>query len=167
MTWDAYHRREAALRSAVEVIDRRRDGKLPWSELDAVRAAFDSPTDLLLALQMRWHTRLSGHVDRLLAAQPMDLRAAVIEAWRAATRDLPGVRAVLDAHDDDPALRRARAKELAYLASAAGLAELWDPAAVAIGREIRSEAQRGFDPGEIPDHVPTSWVARVLHALGA
>lgn len=167
MTWDAYHRREAALRSAAAVIDRRRDGQLPWHELDAAHSAFDTPTDLLLALQMRWHTRLAGHVDRLLAAQPMDLRAAVIEAWRAATKDLPGVRAVLDTHDAEPALRRARAKELAYLASAAGLAELWDPAAVAIGRVIRSEAQGGFDPDEIPDHVPTSWVARVLQALAA
>jgi hypothetical protein len=167
MTWDAYHRREAAMRSAIAVIDRRRDGRLPWPELDAARLAFDTPTDLLLALQMRWHTRLAGHVDRLLAEQPMDLRAAVIEAWRAATVDLPGVRAVLDAHDDEPALRPARSKELAYLASAAGLAELWDPAAVAVGREIRLDARSGFDPNEIPDHVPTGWVARVLEKLAA
>jgi hypothetical protein len=167
MTWDAYHRREAALRSAVAVIDRRRDGRLPWPELDAARSAFDTPTDLLLALQMRWHTRLAGHVDRLLADQPMDPRAAVIEAWRAATRDLPGVRAVLDTHDDEGALRPARAKELAYLAAAAGLAELWDPAAVAVGLRIRSDAQSGVDPDEIPDHVPTGWVARVLQALAA
>ncbi|HYJ67481.1 MAG TPA: hypothetical protein VEX15_07435 [Nocardioidaceae bacterium] len=169
MTWDAYHRREAALRSAVAVIDRRRDGQLPWHELDAARAAFDGPTDLLLALQMRWHTRLAGHVDRLLAGQPMDLRAAVIRAWQAATADLPGVRAALDTHDDEPALQTARAKELAYLASAAGLAELHDPAAVAVGHEIRSDAQRmvALDPVEIPDHVPTGWVARVLQALAA
>jgi hypothetical protein len=165
MTWNAYHRRDAALRSVIAVIDRRRDGQLPWHELDEARAAFDGPTDLLLALQMRWHTRLAGRVDRLLAEQPMDLRAAVIRAWQAATADLPGVRAVLDTHDDDPALRAARAKELAYLASAAGLAELHDPAAVAVGGGIRSDAQRTVEPVEIPDHVPTGWVARVLQAL--
>jgi hypothetical protein len=166
MTWDAYHRRDAALRSAIAVIDRRRDGRLPWPELGAARDAFDTPTDLLLALQMRWHTRLAGHVDRLLAGEPLDLRAAVVDAWRAATADLPGVRAVLDTHDDELALRPARAKELAYLASAAGLADLCAPEAVAIGREIRSEAQSLVDVGPVPDHVPTGWVGRVLQALG-
>lgn len=166
MTWDAYHRREAAVRSAIAVIDRRRDGRLPWAEIDADRA-FDSPTDLLLALQMRWHTRLAGHVDRLLDEQPMDLRGAVIEAWRAAAADLPGVRAVLDAHDDEPALRPARAKELAYLASAAGLADLSDRAAVSVGRQLRTDAQRSVALDPVPDHVPSGWVARVLQALAA
>jgi hypothetical protein len=167
MTWDAYHRRDAALRSVIAVIDRRRDGQLPWHEMDEARAAFDGPTDVLLALQMRWHTRLAGHVDRLSAEQPMDLRAAVIRAWQAATADLPGVRAVLDTHDDEPALRTARAKELAYLASAAGVAELHDAAAVAVGEEIRADARRVDEPVEVPDHVPTGWVARVLQALSA
>jgi hypothetical protein len=167
MTWDAYHRREAALRSATAVIDRRRDGQLPWPELEAARAVFDTPTDLLLALQMRWHTRLAGHVDRLLADQPMDLRAAVIDAWRAATADLPGVRAVLDSHEDETALRPAQAKELAYLASAAGVAELNDPAAIRIGRGIRADARSLVDLDPVPDHVPSGWVARVLQALAA
>ncbi len=167
MTWNAYHRRDAALRSVIALIDRRRDGQLPWHELDETREAYDGPTDLLLALQMRWHTRLAGHVDRLLAEQPMDLRAAVIRAWQAATTDLPGVRAVLDTHDDDPSLRSARAKELAYLASAAGVAELHDPAAVEVGAEIRADARRVVEPVEVPDHVPTGWVARVLQALSA
>ena len=167
MTWDAYHRRDAALRSAIAVIDRRRDGQLPWHELDAARSAFDTPIDLLLALQMRWHTRLAGHVDRLLADQPMDLRSAVIEAWRAATVDLPGVRAVLDAHEDEPALRTAQAKELSYLASAAGLGDLTDPATRRIGREIRSDARSGSGVDEVPDHVPAGWVSRVLQALTA
>jgi hypothetical protein len=167
MTWDAYHRRDAALRSAIAVIDRRRDGQLPWREVDAARSAFDAPTDLLLALQMRWHTRLAGHVDRILADQPMDLRSAVIEAWRAATADLPGVRAVLDAHEEEPALRTAQTKELAYLASAAGLGDLTDPAALRLGRKIRSDARHGFDIGEVPDHVPAGWVTRMLRALAA
>jgi hypothetical protein len=167
MTWDAYHRRDAALRSAIAVLDRRRDGQLPWHEVDGVRSAFDTPTDLLLALQMRWHTRFAGQVDRILADQPMDLRSAVIEAWRAATADLPGVRAVLDACEDEPALRTAQAKELAYLASAAGLGDLADPAAVRLGREIRSDARSGSEVGEVPDHVPAGWVARVLRALAA
>ncbi len=65
----------------------------------------------------------------------------MIEAWRSATADLPGVRAVLDAHEEEPALRTAQVKELAYLASAAGVAELTDPAAASIGREIRSDAR--------------------------
>ena len=167
MTWDAYHRRDAALRSAIAVTDRRRDGQLPFHEVDAAYAGFDTPTDLLLAVQMRWHTRLAGHVDRMLADQPMDLRSAVIDAWRSATSDLPGVRVVLDAHKAEPALRTAQRKELAYLASAAGLAELTDPGAAPIGREIRSAARHGAATAPVPDHVPSGWVRRVLQALAA
>lgn len=167
MTWDAYHRRDAALRSAIAVTDRRRDGQLPFHEVDAAHAGFDTPTDLLLALQMRWHTRLAGHVDRVLSDQPMDLRSAVIHAWRSATADLPGVRAVLDAHEAEPELRTAQRKELAYLASAAGLAELADPGAVPIGREIRSDARHQAATAPVPDHVPSGWVRRVLQALAA
>ena len=67
----------------------------------------------------------------------------MIEAWRSATADLPGVRAVLDAHEEEPALRTAQVKELAYLASAAGVrvAVLTDPRAASIGRQIRSDAR--------------------------
>ena len=63
-----------------------------------------------------------------------------MHAWRETAASMPGTRAVLDRHDDAPELARARAKELAFLASAAGRAGLGDPAAVRAGAAVRNRA---------------------------
>lgn len=165
MSWQEYHRREAALHDVMQEADRRRDGELPW-ELGSARAAFQSPADLLLALHLHWHTRLSGEVERELAAEPLELDSAVARAWREAAASLPGTRAVLDAYDDDPALRAAQRKELAYLASAAGLAELADPAAPVVGARVR-DAARASASQPSDDGRPSGWLERLLHALVA
>jgi len=141
MTWETYHRREAALKRAAASADRRLDGELPW-DLTEVRAAFDTPEDLLLALHRRWHTRLAGAVERALTDPPADdLEACVVHAWRETAAAVPGTRLVLDRHDDDPTLARARAKQAAFLASAAGRAALGDPGAVRAGEAVRERAQ--------------------------
>jgi len=163
MGWDAYHRREKALQVAVRLLDRRRDGELPWDD-HAVRAGFEDPTELLLALQMRWHTRLSAEVERELAEQPLDLDLAVATAWREAAAALPGARAALDAYEGDPALATAEAKELGFLASAAGLAEPGDPNGVPIGRRIRDEARDVVIDRQRPASHGFCWISRMLHA---
>ena len=144
MTWETYHRRQAAIEQATATADRRLDGALPW-DLAEVRAAFDTPTELLLALHLRWHTRLAGAVERAsdpsLADPAADLEAAVVHAWRETAAAMPGVRRVLDRHDDDSALARARAKQAGFLASAAGRAALGDPGAVRAGEAVRERAQ--------------------------
>ena len=127
---------------------------------------FATPADLLLALHMHWHTRLSGEVERELAAEPLELDSAVARAWREAAASLPGTRAVLDAHEEDPALAAAQRKELAYLASAAGLAELADPAAPAVGTRVR-KAARAITRQPPDDAGRSGWLGRLLHALAA
>ncbi|MGH3505394.1 MAG: hypothetical protein ACRDQA_31550, partial [Nocardioidaceae bacterium] len=72
MTWVEHQRRNEALRSVIEVADRRLDGLLPWDEVPDATRVFGTPTTLLRALSMRWHTRLSGSIDRALATEPMD-----------------------------------------------------------------------------------------------
>ncbi|MGH3359438.1 MAG: hypothetical protein ACRDO7_11595 [Nocardioidaceae bacterium] len=141
MTWDAYHRRNEVLRDVAATADRRRDGVLPWDELEAARAAFDSPTDLLLALHMRWNTRLRAHAEAELDAQPADLGSAASRAWRNASADLPGTRAILDAQQNNPALAEARKKELAFLASVAGLAAPGDLTAAVHGQRIVADGR--------------------------
>ncbi|UPK76238.1 hypothetical protein MU582_06245 [Nocardioidaceae bacterium SCSIO 66511] len=140
MTWDAYHRRNDALRKVASSADRRRDGVLPWGEYDTDQI-FDSADDLLLALQMRWTTRLRAYVHAELDEQPVDLAAAAARAWRLAAADLPGTRAILDAQEANPALGPARAKELAFLASAAGLADVNGTEAQLLGRRIRTSGR--------------------------
>ncbi|UYM04104.1 hypothetical protein [Solicola gregarius] len=140
MTWDAYHRRNDALRTIASAADRRRDGVLPWGEYET-DLVFDSADDLLLALQMRWTTRLRAYIHLELDEQPLDLEAAAARAWRLAAADLPGIRAILDAHEARPALAPARTKELAFLASAAGLSDVDSAEAELLGRRIKASGQ--------------------------
>lgn len=154
MTWKTFHRRGDVLRAVVEVADRRRDGRLPL-DVPGVLEAFGDPLTLLGALQLRWHTRLAGRIERELASQPVDLTAAVVAAWRATAEDNPGVRAIIDHHTDEPlddamagVLARSAAKGAAMLAAmagrssvAAGAAGTVDPATLRIGREIEAQAR--------------------------
>ncbi len=146
MNWNAFKTRGEILRDVSAVADARRDGALPL-EVDGVRTAFADELDLLGALQLRWHTRLAGRIDRELMGQPLDLQQAVITAWRATADEMPGVRAIVDRHRDHPlddamaeAMAVATSKEHAWLAVMAGLAGISDgAAAVPCRRRDRGE----------------------------
>jgi hypothetical protein len=177
MTWDAYHRRDTVLHEVMTVADTRRDGILPWDEVPGTEAAFGTPADLLGALQMRWHTRLSGAIERQLNEEPWDLEQAVVHARRALAGDMPGVRAVLDAHADEPTMQRAHRKEWRLLASASGRCAMDDPQAIAIGRGIEERARAIRVDRTAPVGPPTErgqhrgsnrgWLTRLRHALAA
>lgn len=146
MTWTAFHRRGDVLRSVVETVDARRDGVLPM-DLPGVAETFRDELDLVAALSLRWHARLSGNIERTLTEQPLDLETCVADAWRRTAAELPGIRAVLDHYAAEPldpemasALRRAREKEWAGLAVAAGLASDTGVAAAQAGRRIVERA---------------------------
>jgi hypothetical protein len=156
MTWDAFHRRGDVLRTVAEEANRRRDGVLPL-ELPGVDTAFRDDADLVLALQLRWHTRLSGQIERALMEQPMDLEPAVLTAWRRTAAELAGVRAILDAQRAEPvtpevgeALARADRKDWALLAAMAGRAGSADPTASRIGRRLEEKARAAYDPTAAP-----------------
>jgi hypothetical protein len=168
MTWDAHQRRDMVLHAAMDAAENRRDGQLPWDAVGAEQA-FDTPAELLGALQMRWHTRLTGAIERELAEQPWDLGQAVVHAWRGLAGSMPGVRAVLDAHGDEPAMRRARSKEWALLATASGLTGMDDPAAARIGRGVEQRARSITVQKPAPDEepAPQGWLRRLRHALAA
>ena len=80
MTWSTFHHRGAILRSVVETADARRDGALPL-DLPGVSETFRDELDLLAALQLRWHARLSGNIEQALMSQPLDLEDAIASAW--------------------------------------------------------------------------------------
>ncbi len=123
MTWDAYNRRKQSLREILAIADR--DRHLPLTDLldiaDPHREAFEDEIAVLFDLQMLWFQRLSGTVDRLTADGTDDFEMAALNAWVSAAAELPGARALLDAHRDHPALTKAFAKERAFLAGAAGV----------------------------------------------
>ena len=179
MTWKSHHRRGDVLREVIRTADERLDGRLPL-DVDGVADTFGDDLTLLGALQLRWHTRLAGHIERELSDQPLDLENAVALAWLAAAEDMPGIRAVIDhyvAHPTTPemarALRVATAKEHEMLALMAGRASAPGPAAQRVGRGIERGARTSYVPGRRarssshPGAGPTSLVRRLKAVLAA
>jgi len=152
MTWNAFHSRGETPPAVSAAADARLDGRLPL-DVDGVREAFDDELDLLGALQLKWHTRLAGRIDRALTCQPLDLESAVIGAWHETAEELPGVRLVLDHYREHPldvrmaaALETAAAKEHTVLAVTAGGAGTHDSGAPAVGAGIESRARASRPP---------------------
>lgn len=166
MTWDAHRRRSDVLRAVVDEANLRRDGALPM-ELPGVADTFRDEFDLLATLQLRWHTRLAGNIERALADEPADLERAVLTAWRETAAELVGVREVLDAYAERPttpamarALERARAKDWMLMAAMAGRASAQDARGAGVGRRLEEQARAGFDPARVArSERPTPHVA--------
>lgn len=152
MTWKSFHSRSETLRSVIATANVRRDGLLPM-DLPGVTENFGDELTLLAALQLKWHTRLAGHIEREMLDEPLDLAKAVETAWGAAADDLPGVRRILDHYRDEPldaamaeAMAKATVKEHMLLAAMAGQSSIDDAVAVPVGAELESRArhsQRG------------------------
>ena len=147
MTWNSFHRRGEILQTVVQTADLRRDGELPL-QLTGVSETFRDELDLLAALQLKWHARLSGNIERALMSQLLDLEAAIASAWRLTSEQMPGVRLILDRYTETPsdpkmgaALQRASEKEWIRLAAAAGLASDESAAAARVGRQIELRAR--------------------------
>ena len=156
MTWKSFHSRGAILRDVITVSNERRDGLLPM-DVTGVAETFDDELALLGALQLRWHTRLSGRIERELMRQPMDLEDAVVAAWQATADELPGVLAILDRHRAEPtdaamaaAMATSSAKERIMLAMMAGRASATDAAAERVGAAIESHARATYRPVHVP-----------------
>lgn len=157
-TWDAFHRRGEVLRAVADRADARRDGVLPL-DVPGVAETFGDELDLIAALQLRWHTRLSGRIEQALMSQPTDLEHAVLSAWRDTADELAGVRLVLDRAVAEPpsdevatAMRRAQAKDWSLMAAMAGLAGVADDAAPRVGRDLEERARTAFRPLAAPRH---------------
>jgi hypothetical protein len=161
MNWNTFHDRGEILRDVVHVADERRDGTLPMG-VPGVAENFTDELDLVGALLLKWHARLSGNVERSLAHEPMDLESAVASAWLTTAKQMPGVRLVIDRcieHPTGPEMERsvirAREHEWVGLAIAAGLANGEGAAAVAAGRRVEELARAGYAAPATPvvEHV--------------
>jgi hypothetical protein len=166
MTWDTFHRRAEVLQGVIAAADSRRDGRPPM-DLPGVVETFGDELGLIAALQLRWHTALSGHIERALAEQPADLETAVRSGWCAAAADLAGVRRILDACTDSPsgepmatALLRARHKDWTLMAAMAGKAGMHDDVAARIGRGIEQRARAACGPTDGASPARLALVAR-------
>lgn len=115
MGWDDFYRRRDALDTVIE------------SGCDSdVPEPFDNLGGLLLALQHRWSTRLSSRIELAMLDDPDDPVEAVTGAWRQTAAADEKLRAILDAHADNPALRPVLRTEQRAVATAAGLTDAGD-----------------------------------------
>lgn len=104
------------------------------AELDAVFGGRDAA---LLALHHRWRTAFFARLDALLEDPPPDLDDAVRALWTDPATGGHGLRALLDAHGDHPALAAAQERERRLVRRDLGV----DPGAgPAAGHRIRSAA---------------------------
>jgi hypothetical protein len=152
MTWTTFHRRGEVLRTVTALADARRDGLLPM-DVEGVRETFGDELTLLAALQLRWHTRLSGRLEHALMHPPADTDDAVVRAWHATAEELPGIRLVLDHYRamprDDPmgeTLRTSAAKEHVLLAAMAGRGSADVAATIAAGSALEARARATYRP---------------------
>ena len=153
MTWTSFHRRGEVLRDVIAAADQRRDGILPL-DIDGVSATFADDLDLLGALQLRWHTRLAGRIEREQMHQPMDLagrRGAGLAAHRRGAARHPGDprRAPRPTPVDEATaevMSKSAAKEHMLLAVMAGLASAQDERAAAVGARIEDDARTSMAP---------------------
>ncbi len=174
MTWNSFHRRGEILRTVIDLADARRDGTLPM-DVEGVAETFGDELTLLGALQLRWHTRLAGRIERELMNQPMDLERAVVTAWQGTATELPGILAVVDRHRADPldaamaeAMRKSAAKEHILLAVMAGRSSAQDAAAARVGAEIEARARATHRPAPAaPDDANNGLLERIKAALAA
>ena len=181
MTWTSHHRRADVLRDVIRTADERLAARptapavLPM-DVHGVAETFGDEPSLLGALQLRWHTRLAGHIERRLSDQPLDLEGAVALAWLGAAEDMPGIRAVLDHYADHPTspemartMGVATGKEHEMLALMAGRASAPGAAAQRVGRAIELGARTSYVPGRRRrrDDAPTSLVQRLKAVLAA
>jgi hypothetical protein len=161
MNSKSFHSRGEILRDVITTANRRRDGMLPL-DVDGATETFGDELTLLGALQLRWHTRLGGRIERALMQQPMDLEQAVIAAWHATADELPGVRAIVDHYRAEPrgaamadAMTRSSAKERILLAVMAGRVSAPDETAARVGEAIESHARATYRPVRPPPHSTT------------
>lgn len=149
MTWNAFHHRGEILQTVIDTADLRRDGVLPM-DVPGVTDTFRDELDLIAALSLKWHARLSGNIERELMQQPMDLEGAIVNAWRKTSAEAPGIRMIIDRYTESPsdpematALTRAQQKEWLKLASAAGLANDESASAARAGERVTAQARIG------------------------
>jgi len=177
MTWEAFHHRGEVLHTVIAEADVRRDGILPM-DLPGVSETFHGELDVLATLQLRWHTRLAGRIERELAGQPLDLESAVVDAWRVTADQLPGVRAILDrcaGQPTDEAMARvmavSTAKERQMLAVLAGRVSSTEvePHGQRIGEELEDRARAGWSAPALGRRggAPVGFVDRLKAALAA
>ncbi len=112
-------RQQLAVSQMIETARRSGTWSAPWRSAPAVWEFFADESALLRHLQQTWRTALAGAVYVAIEAGDGDLQADVTRAYTTVAQRHTGLRQVLEAHADHPAIAAAMRKERALLASLA------------------------------------------------
>ena len=110
-------RQQLAVSQMIETAQRSGSFSAPWRSTPAVWEHFSDESDLLRHLQATWRNALAGAVYVAIEAGRGDLQADVARAYATVSQRHAGLRQVLEAHADHPAIAAAVRKERALLAS--------------------------------------------------
>jgi len=108
-------RRRRALEAMVATATRSGEFTAPWRSAPDVLDQFRDESEILRELQREWTTTLAGAVYVAIADGDGDLQADVLTALRTVLARHHGVRRILEAHRDHPAIAAAMRKEHALL----------------------------------------------------
>lgn len=121
-------RQQAALAQMVQAATRSESYQAPWKASPQVWQHFASEADILCTLQQQWRSALAGAVYVAIDSGEGDLHRDVLGAFTKMRRRHHGLRRILEANADHPAIAAAMRKERALLAP---FTELLEDAATA------------------------------------
>ncbi len=116
-------RSDAALLEMIENAARWGSFDSPWHSTPHVWQHFRDEGEILCELQRQWRTALAGAIYIAIEAGDGDLRADVTRAFEKVQRKHRGLRQILEAHADHPAIAASMRKERSLLAGLVGLAD--------------------------------------------
>ena len=108
-------RQHLAVTEMVARAQRTGDYTAPWRATPSVWEHFRDESEILTHLQQTWRNALAGAVYVAVEQGDGDLPADVSRAFETTCRRHAGVRRVLEAHRDHPAIARAMRKEQSLL----------------------------------------------------
>jgi hypothetical protein len=114
-------RSDAALLEMIESAVRTGSFESPWRATPQVFEFFRDEVELLSHLQRQWRTALAGAIYVAIEQGEGDLQRDILTAFQKVERKHYGLRRVLEAHADHPAIAAAMRKERALLAPFIGL----------------------------------------------
>ena len=116
-------RQQTAVSQLIETAQRTGSYTAPWRSVPGVWEFFTDEADLLRHLQQTWRNALAGAVYVAIEAGDGDLQADVTHAFTTVCQRHGGLRKVLEAHAEHPAIASAMRKEQALLTSLAVAAD--------------------------------------------
>ena len=111
-------RRQGALAYMVHIAELRGSVAEPWDNVPRIWESYDNEGEILRDLHSRWRTELAGAIFIAIEKGRGDLCADVGAAYAEAIARVGGVKRIIDAYADHPAIASAVAKERALLAAA-------------------------------------------------